>query len=424
MNKPSYNNETLTRYLLGSLPEDQTEAFDELSIADDEFAETLDAAEKDLVDAYVQEELRGAELKQFELHYLASPMGGENVGFARALRILGEKKDRERQTEASTEETSKRSAKTETSAWWSAWNIFTTPRLALQWGFAAMALLFLVAGGWLAFENARLRQQVSQNKREALGTSEPEPQVQPLGANAATPSASSKPLPKDERVPVVAQLNDGGRQVTLDKEGKLSGVDLLPPAYQAMLREALATQRFEKSSLLAGLARPGSSLMSDNQGNSFSVIEPIGKVVLSDRPTFRWSQLSGATGYVVEVYDERFNLTASSPQGNFDSWTLPKPLRRGEVYSWQVKALKDSQELKSPSPPAPQAKFRILDQAKAHELAQARSSYASSHLLIALLCSRAGLLDEAEQELQLLQKENPNSTVISRWLASVRAVRQ
>ena len=163
--------------------------------------------------------------------------------------------------------------------------------------------------------------------------------------------------------------------------------------------------------------------MSDDQGNSFSVIEPIGKVILSDSPTFRWSKLTGATGYVVEVYDERFNLTASSPQSNFDSWTLPKPLRRGGVYSWQVKALKDSQEFTSPSPPAPQAKFRILDQAKANELAQARSSYASSHLLMALLYSRAGLLEEAEQELHALQKENPNSTIISRLLASVRAVR-
>ena len=151
----------------------------------------------------------------------------------------------------------------------------------------------------------------------------------------------------------------------LDQEGKLSGVDDLPPAYQRMVKEALTNQRLEKSSLLVGLNRPASSLMgSDEQGNKFSVIEPVGKVLMSDRPTFRWSQLEGATGYVVEVYDEKFNLVATSPQLTANSWTVPQPLKRGGIYSWQVKAIKDGQEFKSPRPPAPQAKFRILDQRK------------------------------------------------------------
>ncbi|MFN2493080.1 MAG: hypothetical protein ABR501_09385, partial [Pyrinomonadaceae bacterium] len=79
MSKQAYDDQTVTQYLLGSLPEAEAERFDELSFTDDEFADALMAAEKDLVDAYVQGELTGAELEQFKSHYLASPLRREQV---------------------------------------------------------------------------------------------------------------------------------------------------------------------------------------------------------------------------------------------------------------------------------------------------------------------------------------------------------
>jgi hypothetical protein len=89
-----------------------------------------------------------------------------------------------------------------------------------------------------------------------------------------------------------------------------------------------------------------------------------------------------------------------------------------------VKAIKDGQELITPRPPAPQAKFRILDRAKANEIMQARRAYASSHLTLALLYTDAGLLDEAERELRALQKANPNSEIARRLLSNVQAMRR
>ena len=288
---------------------------------------------------------------------------------------------------------------------------------ALAFG-SALAVLSLLVTGWLVWQ--------TRQKKEAkleIAVATPAPTVTPTPV--VTPTASPTPAPEGAAAPVIAQLNDGEGRVMLDQEGKLSGVDHLPPAYRQMVKEALTHQRLEKSSLLQGLARPASSLMGgDEQGNQFSVSEPVGKVILSDRPTFRWSPLGGATGYVVEVYDEKFNLVATSPQLTGNSWTAPQPLTRGETYSWQVKAIKDGQEFKAPRPPAPQAKFRILDQAKANELEQARRAYASSHLTLGLLYAQAGLLDEAEQELRALQKANPNSAVARRWLASLRAMRR
>jgi hypothetical protein len=185
-----------------------------------------------------------------------------------------------------------------------------------------------------------------------------------------------------------------------------------------MLERALTNQEVERSPLLAGLTQQGSAPRGDDgsRRGAFSVIEPVGVVILSDRPTFRWSPLDGATGYVVEVYDQRFDLVTTSPQVIDTSWAAPQSLKRGEIYYWQVKAVKDGREFKSPRPPLPQAKFRVLDDSKATELAQARRAYGSSHLTLGLLNAQAGLLAEAELEFRALLKANPDSALAHRLL--------
>lgn len=269
------------------------------------------------------------------------------------------------------------------------------------WAYAP-ALLLLAVAGWMAWRAT---------------SKPPSPQIV---HTSPTPAASPTP----DIAPVLAQLNDGGSSLTLDAEGRLTGVDGWPREYQQLAKTALSNQRVERSPLLAGLSRPGSSLMGgDDEGRRFAVIEPAGKVLLTDRPTFRWSKLEGATGYVAEIYDARFNPAATSPALTTASWTSP-PLARGQAYSWQVKAIKDGQEFIAPRPPAPQAKFRVLDQATADEIARARRDYASSHLLLGLLYARAGLLDEAERELGALQKANPDAAIARRLLADVRAMRR
>ena len=65
-NADAPDDQRLVRYLLGSLPEDETEQFDELSIADDQFSAQLSAVEHDLVDAYVKGELSGDMLARFD----------------------------------------------------------------------------------------------------------------------------------------------------------------------------------------------------------------------------------------------------------------------------------------------------------------------------------------------------------------------
>jgi hypothetical protein len=278
---------------------------------------------------------------------------------------------------------------------------------------AVMAILLLALSGWIIWRMLRDREPGQEVIVSTPTLSQPTPEPQPAPTSEPTPA------------PLIAQLNDGGGQLALNQDGELSGADDLPPAYRKMLKEALKDPRIEPSAQLKGLNRASSSLKStDKQENEFSVIGPAGKVLMTDRPTFRWSSMGGAANYVVEVYDGQFNLVLSSPQLTNNSWTVQQSLARGRVYSWQVKAIKDGQEFTSPRPPAPQANFRVLDQAKANELMKAKRAYPSSHLALGLLYAEAGLLDEAERELRLLQKANPGSEIARRLLGQIQALRR
>jgi hypothetical protein len=289
-----------------------------------------------------------------------------------------------------------------------------------------LAALLLAAASWLVWQAILMR--------------ETNITVTPTSPRASLPISQGS-TQEGTAATVIARLNDGAGQVSLDNEGKLSGVDHLPAAYRQMVKDALTGQELERSPLLAGLIEPGSiprggspsggrnwgspsggrDWGGDESGDKFSVIEPVGMVTLSDRPTFRWSQLGGATAYVVEIYNEEFDLVATSPPITDHRWMAPQALKRGRIYAWQVKAIKDGRELFSPQPSAPQAKFRVLDEVKAKELARARRAYASSHLTLGLLYIQAGLFDEAEQEFRELQRANPDSAVAGRLLKRVRA---
>jgi anti-sigma factor RsiW len=273
-------------------------------------------------------------------------------------------------------------------------------------GAAALAILLLSFIGWIMWRTP---------KEETRGVVVvPTPSLQP--SPSVAPSVEVQP----EAAPIVAQLNDGAGVVSLDQQGKLSGAENLPPLYQELLRKALTSQRIERSSQLQGLTRPPSTLMGAKEELAFSVLGPAGLVLMSDRPAFRWSRLEGASAYVVEVYDEQFKRVLVSPELTTLSWSATQSLSRGRVYSWQVKAVKDGQEVTVPRPPAPQAKFRVLDQGTMNEILGAKRAYRSSHLTLALLYAKAGLLNEAEQELRMLQKANPQSEIVRKLLRQVR----
>jgi hypothetical protein len=126
----------MTDFLLGNLPEEEIERLDELSLTDDDFVNRLQSVDNDLVDAYVKGELSGTMLAQFKANYLKSPKRQEKIAFAEALQKQINKPG------------------------------FAARRSEFQWGFAAAAVIILLLGGYLIFENLRLQNQVQQMQAE------------------------------------------------------------------------------------------------------------------------------------------------------------------------------------------------------------------------------------------------------------------
>ncbi|HEY1911620.1 MAG TPA: hypothetical protein VGG73_11915 [Vicinamibacterales bacterium] len=190
------DDQQLVRYLLRLLPEEEAERLDEMSIADEQTAWRLRVAENDLVDAYVSGTLTGATLERFESHFLSTERRRDKVTFARSLR-----------TAASSRE------------------IRTAPAVAAPvrtwWGLAAAAAIVLAAGGTLVWQDAGLRTELDQARKQTAALDRQardlEQQLQngraatvatghelaPVHANLATQSSSRTTAPAPSTVALV-----------------------------------------------------------------------------------------------------------------------------------------------------------------------------------------------------------------------------
>jgi hypothetical protein len=158
-NEHEPDDQLVVRYLVGSLAEDEIERLDELSIADDRFAEHLRAVENDLVDAYVRGDLSGDTLEGFKTHYLASPAAQDKVTFAEAL--LNYQRSAARAPELAPGRQGSGVA-----------------RLVPQWGWAVAAMLCLGVTGYLLLDNNRLRHEMADASRARAALEAHEQQLQ------------------------------------------------------------------------------------------------------------------------------------------------------------------------------------------------------------------------------------------------------
>ena len=275
----------------------------------------------------------------------------------------------------------------------------------------AMFLIYLAI--WL------LLPKLAQNKEQART---PMNQSSPQSTPATTEQGSNTPeVPANEFALV---LNDGNQKITIDRQGKLVGLDQLPSSSQQKIRAALQTGKLERPPALSQLASQSSTLLGDSgNGLPFRLISPLGQVVRSEQPTLRWHALDGAQSYQVIVTDADLNEVAASPSLNTTEWTIPQALKAGRIYSWQVTAIKDGVKITSPVLPAPQAKFKVIDRSTAELLLKTERVYPDSHLTLGVLYAEAGLLDEAEQQLRQFISNNPNAGIAQKLLQNVTAMR-
>ena len=193
----------LRAYLLGTLAAAETETYDERSLTDDRFVDALDAAERELVDAYARGELGEPEARRFESHYLASPLRREKARFAAAFQVFAEK-----ETAAAAATAPVIARETEKEGFF-AWVAAVFDRRRLSFALAAATLLLAAFGGWLMIENRRLADRASQTerRREELAAREKELADRLAGeANAGAEAARELAAAREERERLEAEL--------------------------------------------------------------------------------------------------------------------------------------------------------------------------------------------------------------------------
>ena len=287
------------------------------------------------------------------------------------------------------------------------------PLLAIGAGIALLVAFLVVVV--VRYRPRTLHEQAAQTD----GTSNrlPVPEASST-AEPATPSGTSLPATGV----IVASVVDNGRKVSIDDHRNLNGFEGLPGDWQKSIIWAMEHHRLNlPAAALALIGQPGSLRGRPESGTRFELTSPVGDVIESIRPVLSWQPLDGAMSYEVNLFDSAYRAIASSGPLNRTEWTIPFELERGRVYSWQVTGRVRDSEVISPSFPAPEARFMIVDASAANDLRRANAVRPRSQLLMALLYARVGLFQKAEGELRLLRTHNPDSKLVKDLLQSLRA---
>ena len=247
-----------------------------------------------------------------------------------------------------------------------------------------------------------------------------------------SPSVSPDPAPNVVSSPSsvdnsarVAVLNDAAGEVTIYKNGRLTGLDQVSESSRQYVARAALSEQLEPADVLRRLSAEQSSLRSNDNGREkFRLLYPLRRVITEDRPVFRWESLPDVSSYRVYVLDADGNQVSQSEElpSTQTHWKVPARLRRGQIFSWVVTAMVDGKKIVSPSASAPEMKFAILSTADFQELTRLKQS--NSHLALGVFYARTGLLDQAGREFQSLVELNPQSEMPRKLLQSVRAIRR
>ncbi len=218
-------------------------------------------------------------------------------------------------------------------------------------------------------------------------------------------------MKQNARVPrgpsFVLSVKDAGGVIGLAESGEWTGTRAGSTVAEALRSESLPMGPGPLAAPSRGTLRGGES-----RGPGFEPEYPTGVRVVSDRPEFEWTPLTGATAYEVAVFDEHFDRAARSGRITETRWQTSQPLERGKTYVWQVTAIRGGTRVTAPVPPQPEARFVVIDSENAQRIAAAQARTPPSHLELAAMYAKAGARREAASELDRLSELNPGSLVV------------
>jgi hypothetical protein len=125
---------------------------------------------------------------------------------------------------------------------------------------------------------------------------------------------------------------------------------------------------------------------------------PEGVALRTARPEFGWTAEKGARSTVLIFHDDVEVMR--SEETDATRWRAPRALKRGAAYSWQVIMRNDDSVVVAPAPPA---RFYVVDAASLAELDAAQRQHPDDHLLLGLLCLRAGLTSDARAHFEAVR---------------------
>ena len=282
---------------------------------------------------------------------------------------------------------------------------------------AAVLLLAILFGAWFLMRGGKEEIARETNQNTAPANLNP---MSNIVAPTVAPDASPSPIENVPNTETLYALKDG--QITIDEKGDVKGLENLSAATQNLIRQSLQT---ENVAVTANTLGGGSGvLMSESDaagGVPFALVSPIGKIIRENQPVLRWKPLKDATAYSVAIVDDKFRVVETSVKLTSTNWKPSKPLQRGANYSWQVTAtLADGTETVSPSSPAPQARFRVIEQNLLDDIKKLEKSAAPSSFALGVLYAKAGLKQEARAQFEKLVRQNPNSKLARKLLQSVK----
>jgi anti-sigma factor RsiW len=201
----------------------------------------------------------------------------------------------------------------------------------------------------------------------------------------------------------------------------LAGLERLPAAERERVQQALDRGAAVPPARVARLGSASEVLMGSAPRESFRLVAPLATAVVSDRPEFRWEPLTGADAYTVSVFDEALHPVAESGPVAGTSWSPGKAIPRGRVYVWQVTAYRGPQPVSAPAPPAPLAKFEVVDETTARLLDETARAHPDAHLLLGILYAQAGARNDAIAQLAQVSGTDPHVEVARRTVSVLGA---
>lgn len=253
--------------------------------------------------------------------------------------------------------------------------------------------------------------------------SQSEPDTNPAIATATPPQKTISPTPPTNFSP--GSANAGSGETLRPTPEQLSDLAWALPGDRLKLNAALRNRALEIRPDIAQ-TRAQATYLGESKEQEFALQTPTGVAVREVRPLLKWQPLKGAVNYKIRLVDKTESKTFPDAFTENTEWRPVAELQRGHRYVWHAIAIsKEGSETYGRWMNRTFGDFFVLTDEQLHQIESAEKHYRSSQqplasIALAMNYAKAGLVDDAERELDSYLKANPNSVEAKEMLKMLR----